>query len=217
MRTSYISTDQLRVINSRCDYADEVCSENIVDAFRKNPDTLFVTVTRKGSKFVNSVIREYIFSSDPPLSVVRDSDLCEITLYENLRICITENVNKHHGIVNGAEAVVIAFDRHFIIIKLLNNSTHFLYPIYDELNKTSYYPFLVNYCLTIFKCQGKNLSDITIWLDRKRSSPGAAYVAFSRVQYFRNIHLLERVNRFQICPMKKLQIDDLYIPVCSQW
>lgn len=217
MRTSYISNDQLRVINSRCDYQDEVCSENIVNAFLKNPDTLFVTLTRKGSRFVNSVITEYIFSSEPPLSVVRDGDLCDITLYENLRICITENVNKHHGIVNGAEAIVIAFDRHFIIIKLLDNSIHFLYPMYDELNDICYYPFLVNYCLTIFKCQGKNLSDVTIWLDRKRPSPGAAYVAFSRVQHFRNIHLLERVNRFQICPIKMLKVDNFDIPVFSQW
>ena len=152
------------------------------------------------------MITNYLFDSEDMLHVVLDADLSEVTLYENLSICITENVNKHHGIVNGAQGHIISFDRGIIFLTLSDGSNHFLYPIYEESTKKFYFPLLVNYSLTICKVHGK------ICLDRNLPS----LIAFSRVEYFRNIHLLEIVNRFQLCPIKK-RPHDVSISTHSQW
>ena len=207
MRSSYLSNDQVRAINNRCPYSGEVCSENIISAFEHNSNTLFVTITRKGSRFINSVICDHLFQCDQVLSVVLDAELCEVNLFEGLNICLTENINKHHRLVNGMQGHIISFDRGIIFFRLIDGSTHFLHPLFDEPTGKSYFPFLLNYGITIFKIQGKNLKNITIWLDRKKPSPGAAYVAFSRVQYFKNILLLETVNRFQLCPIKHPSVE----------
>ena len=209
MRHSYINSEQIAMINSRCKFDEPVSPRSIISTLNDNPDTTFVTITRKGSRFVNSVIMDYLFGDQPVMCTVPGEGLVNVDLYENLPVLITHNVNKHHGIVNGAEATIVSFHNDLIFIRLMNGSCHFLYPLtYDETGE-EYFPIIPNYCLTIFKVQGKTLDNISVWLDRSHPTPGAAYVAFSRVHHLEDINLLEPINRFQVTPIKTSRDENL--------
>ena len=87
------------------------------------------------------------------------------------------------------------------LCNLILDSLHFFYQMFKE-NHTTYYLFLSDYATTIFKSQGKILGEVTVWLDKNFAAPGQAYIVFSRVPKFCNIHLLERVKSFQLNPIK---------------
>ena len=123
-----------------------------------------------------------------------------------MRIYIAVNINKQHGIVNGESAKVLDVKGKHIIEQLSNGTTHFITEQYDEEAKIAYFPFIPDYCLTIYRVQGETLQGINLWLDRELPTPGAAYVAFSRVPQFEKVILLEELNRFQICPIKTGQL-----------
>ena len=210
MSQSYINHDQLEMLNSRCKFEEPVCARNIIATLNDNPDTTFVTITRKGSRFINSVIIDHLFGDQPVMCTVPGEGLVNIDLYENLPILITHNINKHHGIVNGAEATIVSTHNGLIFIRLMNGSCHFLYPLMCDESGEEYFPIIQNYSLTIFKVQGRTLDNISVWLDRSKPTPGAAYVAFSRVHHLRDINLLEPINRFQVTPIKTSRDENLW-------
>ena len=183
-------------------YEDDCCTENIIHAFNTFPYTTFLTITRRGCRIINDAITSHIFSDSITLAEVLDADFEPCDLFQGMSIVITENLNKTHDIVNGQQATILSFQNNIIFIRIKSGSEHFLYPRYSSDERKFNYAFLTNYAQTIFKGQGKNFKHVTIWLDRNKPSPGAAYVAFSRVRTFISIQLLERVNRFQLCPIK---------------
>ena len=195
----------LKLVNNRACNTDHVHSEILIRSLQNKPCTMFLTVTKEKCKFINDVITQHLFQNEMPLCQnIVTSDEEEISIYKRMNILITENINKMHNLVNGAEATIVDFKDNIIFITLKDNTRHFLILTYSESLNSYYYPFIPNYCSTIFKCQGKNLLNITVRFDSKCHSPGAAYVAFSRVSKFSDINLLQKVNRIQLCPIKYL-------------
>ena len=204
MRVSSLTNEQVRTLNLKlCVVPQETFEITIIHAFRSAPHTKFLTITKRGCQLINETLASYLFSESTYLGFVLDTELQHVDIYEGLPIYITENINKRHGIVNGQEATVIDLRGHVLFIRLSNGSEHFLYSRRHDEHKAMYFPFLLNFATTIFKCQGKNLKHVTVWLDRKLPSPGAAYVAFSRVKNYHSVSLLEDVNRFQLTPINQ--------------
>ena len=145
------------------------------------PYTKFLTIAKRGSTFINTVILSHLFHDEIPLGSARDANLEYIDIYEGLSIYITENLNKFHGIVNGQEATVTDLSATILFIRLQNGAEHFIHCRYNEKEKWLYFPFLINYSTTIYKCQGKNLRHVPIWFDRKKRSLGAGYVALDKL------------------------------------
>ena len=203
LRVAFPTAHQVEVLN-RMAMADIGCvDESVIQmAYCKYPQTTFLCITKKGCHFVNAAICDYLFHNDVPIGVqVNISQEQCIDLYEGMHILITENVNKSHGLVNGASAVITRYEKPLLFIKLKNNSNHFLHPHFTE-DIGHYLPVDLNYAFTIFKSQGKTLPHITLWLDSKCLSPGSGYVALSRVEMFKDIRLLQKVQRKQFPPIK---------------
>ena len=210
MRDTYVSERELSTVNSRCIYEGYCCTENIIHAFNTFPYTTFLTITRQGCRIINDAITSHIFSDSIAIGEVLDADFEPCNLFQGMRIVITQNLNKTHDIVNGQQATILAVQNDILFIRVKSGSEHFLYPRYNREERKFNYAFLTNYAQTIFKGQGKNFKHVTIWLDRDKPSPGAAYVAFSRVRTLTSIQLLERVHRFQLCPIKIITDNDTY-------
>ena len=93
---------------------------------------------------------------------------------------------------------ILQFINEIILIELWDKSRHFLYPVNNE--NINMYNFLPFYCMTVFKCQGKTLNNITVWFDTNVVSPGAGYLAFSRVETYNQINLLTKVKAVELAP-----------------
>ena len=181
--------------------SDEVTPQIIVEAFKQYPNSLFLTSTKKCSKIVNDSIISFPFSKSPSLGTVHDGLYESQPIYQDMKICLTETSNKLHNIVNGQSCVIISFQDDIIFIQMPDDSTHFIHGRRSD-EDIIYYPFLSDYSTTIFKAQGKNLKEVTVWLQENFTPPGQAYVAFSRVPKFANIHILHLVKSSQLVPIK---------------
>ena len=209
IRDSFPSRKTLSHLNNmRCCNKGDVSSEIVIKAFQDNPHTTFLTITRKGSSFINNCIIHYLFHETCPLAEdIKISNGEEINIYQGMQIMITKNICKTLGIVNGQCAVIKDFKKENIVVSLQNCKDVFLHLTLDEDHDEEYYPFIPNYGLTIFKSQGKTLDHVTVWLDNDVVSPGAGYVAFSRARCHKSIKLLEEVESRQVCPISNTQME----------
>ena len=204
IRLSYPSYKTLDMLNNTayC-HKGHVSFDHVVRAFRDHPCATFLTVTRKGSFLINSHIISYLFQKQEPLARNINVGEHKIHIYEGMKIIITKNICKVLGIVNGECGVIEDFRYSNVIITLRNGTRVFLHPIIDDDDEEGheYYPFLPDYSGTIFRNQGKTLPFAIIWLDANIASPGAAYVAISRVACHKDFAFLERVDCRQVCPI----------------
>ena len=190
---------------------EEVSEEVVKRAFTTCPNSTFLTISRKGSYYINDIIVSILFSTDTPL--LKDAPIADdlkSNLYDGMRIIITKNICKTLGIVNGECGVITDLRKNNLIVKLCNGALVSVHQITDEEDTPPYYPLLPNYAMTIFKVQGKTIPNVIIWLNNDIRSPGAAYVALSRVKCHTGIRLLEQVSRLQVCPISRssLQIEE---------
>ena len=199
LRCSRLDDFQLQRFNNRALFATytESC---IVEAFRGHPAATFLAATRAGCKTVNHKIISHLFTDDECLGTIFDSSLERLELYKGMNLVLTENLIKHHSLVNGASCTVVSFNNQIIVVRLFNGRLSFLWPRFNE-DEHAYYPILANYCSTIFKAQGKNLAEIVVWFDGDIPMEGQAYVAFSRVKHMYDIHLLTPVDRRMLLPI----------------
>lgn len=202
LRHYYPSTQQLEMLNDFAFSKEEVSDETVENAFTNCPNATFLTISKKASYYINEVIIKFLFSSQTPLieNAPIANDL-RTNIYEDMRVILTQNICKSLGIVNGQTGVVCSCNRNNIIIRLSNGILVPLHKISEEEDTDSFYPLLPNYAMTIFKVQGKTLPNIVLWLDNHIISPGAAYVALSRVRCHNNIRLLQEVSRNQLAPI----------------
>ena len=102
MRITYLSRKQLQLVNNRASNSDEVGSEVIIQNLENNPCTMFLTVTKRGCKFINNVIIQHLFQNEIPLCEnIVTSDEEVISIYKHMNIFSTENINTMHNIVRG--------------------------------------------------------------------------------------------------------------------
>ena len=201
IREAYPTHSQLHFLNDKAYCRKGLVTDNvIIFAFRDRPESTFLTITRRGSSQVNKCIIHNLYHNEIPLAIdVQMDDGTTTNIYQGMQIVITKNINKRLHIVNGECGHVIDFINEVMMIRLRSRRIVFLHQTTREDNCTLFYPFLLNYSSTIYKSQGKTLQSVILWLDNDVISPGAAYVALSRVRCHNNFALLEGVNIQQIC------------------
>ena len=212
IRDSAITPNQVSLLNQRCPFPvhsddgdgddDDISPEHIISAFQQNPSYPFLTVTRRASSYVSNIIISHLFSDQDLLCTVTDFNRDQLPLFKGMRIYITMNINKVHGVVNGESAVILDVAATIILVRLSNQTEHFIVEQYDEDTNSRFYPFIADYCKTISRVQGNNLCGINLWLDRQKT-PGAAYVAISRVPQLANVVLMRRISSNYVCPIEK--------------
>ena len=110
----------------------------------------------------------------------------ELTLYANMRVFLTRNLNKENDFVNGMLGRVMAYDENSRCVEVVTESNKRVpvYPVTEDVagaGRVVAYPIRAGYASTIYKMQGATLDHVTIYLDRP-GVPAAGYVAMSRVR-----------------------------------
>ena len=184
---------------------DNPSDKQILQALDQYADATVLTVSRKAAMKVNRILIRNLFSQDTPLASVPCDDSEEnIPIYRGMRVMITQNRDKRHGVINGQEGTIYLMEDKTIFIKLGNEGLAALYLItyfHPERGKTTCYPFIPSYALTMAKSQGQNLKKVLLWFDSKRCPPGCAYMALSRVSRAEDLHLLTPIKRNQVIPV----------------
>ena len=186
---------------------NEPTAWDIVELFREHDDTTVVTSTRKATATINQLAVEAFFEGrhKTPLGTVGldyetnvdnyDAkgklkpgrlEAAQTTVYEGMRVYLTQNVNKENDFVNGMAGTVLDYDARSRCLEVLTRTkqrlaVHMVTKELDDGRKVTCFPVRLGYACTVPKVQGMTLPHITLWLD-KAGCKAAAYVAMSRVQ-----------------------------------
>eukprot|EP00959_Pyramimonas_sp_CCMP1952_P387597 8123100-Pyramimonas_sp.AAC.1 len=104
----------------------------------------------------------------------------ETSVFENMRVVLTKNLNKEAGYVNGMGGVVVGMTGDAVVVRTDQGRLISVYPWTSEKHVV-HYPMRLGYATTLHKVQGATLNHVTLWLDLA-GMPAAAYVALSRVR-----------------------------------
>ena len=180
---------------------------DIVGLFREHEDTTVVTTTRKATATINQLAVEAFFEGrhKTPLGTVGldyetnvdnyDAkgklkagrlEAAQTTVYEGMRVYLTQNINKENDFVNGMAGTVLDYDARSRCLEVFTRTkqrlaVHMVTKELDDGRKVTCFPVRLGYACTVPKVQGMTLPHITLWLD-KAGCKAAAYVAMSRVQ-----------------------------------
>ena len=203
-----------RAVHRWFDLWEEPNHRDIQGILKNTPETLFLTVSRKGCSHINNLAVEVLFwdhailaclPSDPESnranyvgSRMVTHEPLHINIYAGMKVILTKNINKAIGFVNGMGAEVQYVERDLVYIKTDQGTIIPLHP-WQSPERHVYYPFRLGYATTLHKIQGATLKHITLWLDVPNMK-AAAYVALSRVEYDRNWQILGKVTKFHFTP-----------------
>ena len=130
-----------------------------------------------------------------------DNDEPPMHIYKNMRVIITQNVNKVKGVVNGQKAVIALKSRNTVLLRLPNKSLVSVFPLTNPITSTdqhgndvttnkTVFPFVPGYAITVCKAQGQTYDEAIIWMDSDFVPKGTGYVALSRVRTMDSIHFM---------------------------
>ena len=175
------------------------------DLLAKHPDTTILTCTKKKERWINELAVQALFGNRKPIVTIkgdieqnpenyddtgklredRRPKPAQIPIFKGMKLCITQNVRKQDGYVNGMCCEVEQFDENGnggVLRVKLENGERLPITMWTDMHKTNvrYFPVRMGYGSTIHKAQGGEYKHVTVWLD-VRFMPAAAYTALSRV------------------------------------
>ena len=179
--------------------AKEPSQSDVWHILQETPNTIFLTVTKKGCAKINAFAVESLFPNQTPIAVLPNdpesnvdnydgsSDARSVPLmmkvFEGARVILTKNLNKQIGFVNGMSGTVLGMNGDNVIVRTEQNVRISVHAWTDPVTGIVHYPFRLGYASTLHKVQGATLPHITLWLDSKKPMPAAGYVALSRVTH----------------------------------
>lgn len=189
------------ICRDRVFFPNDIKEEQIYQHLSKHPDALVLTMTRRASAYINQVVVKNKFTSHPFAHVVMDDEQLS-PIHRDMRLLLTQNVNKSIGFVNGQFVTVKSVKGNTIVAQHPNGNIINIFPWTRQVQNSTItaYPCLPGYACTISKVQGQTISKIILWIDTKRTPPGTAYVAFSRVRKLNDIYFLQRPTPQQFIP-----------------
>lgn len=182
-------------------------SADIAAVLREHPNATFVTVSRKGSAYVNRVLLQDIFKDDKAIATLTCDDVDgNVDVFIGMRVMFTQNRDKVHGLVNGQVGIVRMMHNNTILCEIGNDKVVFCHPVSvldGEERCFTVYPFMPGYSVTICKAQGQTMEHVVVWFDVDSVPRGSGYVAISRVKRMCDLQFL--------CPAKSCH----FLPVFS--
>lgn len=208
LRTSQPSMKQLKkiVCGHQAWRSNEPTAYDVLDLFRKHPETTVVTCSRRACAQANNLAVEAFFEHrhKQPLGQGLfdwESNLenygegnqlkpgrlqgAPVEIYKDMRVFLTKNLDKEHDFVNGMSGTVEAFDPRSKCLEVLTRTgqrlaVHMVTSELEDGRKVSCFPVRVGYACTVPKVQGMTSPHVTVWLDSV-CCRAAAYVTLSRV------------------------------------
>ena len=213
-----------RAVMRHAPHSGPPTAEDIAIIMQETPDTTFVTISRRGSEYLNRLAVRSIFADSPPLARIP----CDpednfqnfhgqlqiaavpnyVVMYEGLRVRITRNEDKEHGFVNGMGAVVQRMRRSGVQVLTDEGQVILVHPVTHDVampdgsfHRVTAFPLRLGYSTTLHKIQGATLPHVTIWMDVPYVR-AALYVALSRVQRDREWRFIGSIDRRHCVPAK---------------
>ena len=80
--------------------------EKIMLAFRSNPNSVLLTFTSNAANNVNAMLLSMLFKNSQPIGNCQlDSDTKMTSIYQGMRVMVTQNCDKKRNVVNGQMAI----------------------------------------------------------------------------------------------------------------
>ena len=101
---------------------DDLPSDDLIlQTLSSHPTATVLTVTKKASNRINSLVVERSFAGEAVLLIANyDCDLSPIPLYKEMRVVITQNRDKNRGFVNGQQATIVSAENQTVFLRLEN-------------------------------------------------------------------------------------------------
>ena len=91
-------------------------------AFQSNPNSVLLTFINNAANNVNTMILSMLFKNSQPIGNCQlDSDTKMTSIYQGMRVMITQNRDKKRNIINGQMATIHTCHNATVILKLPNN------------------------------------------------------------------------------------------------
>lgn len=181
-RTLLVKLERDRVLFQKTEIEDK----DIRSVLLNQPEAVILTVSCAAASRVNRVALDSLFEDQQFLGEVQyDNELGRVALYRGMKVLITQNRDKEHGVVNGQPATVLYHENASIFLEHPKGYICCIYPVTQrdsEGKKYTVYPIAPAYVSTITKIQGQNMKKIILWLDCPTVPKGGAYVALSRIR-----------------------------------
>lgn len=167
-------------------------------------DATFLTVSHAAANRVNSIVIARMFQDKTPVSTIPlENDVQEFFPFRDVRVVVTQNLDKRTGVVNGQLATIQNNHNNTPLLRFPNSKTIFSYPVTtsseDGLSRV-HCAFNPAYCMTICKTQGANIKKFILWFDCPTVPKGMGYVALSRVWKSEDIKILTLMVADQLTP-----------------
>ena len=229
LRTAKPTMKQLKKIlyGHRAWKTNNPTAYDILELFRKHPETTVLTCRRAGCAKANEIAVEAFFGHrhKRPLgdalfdyeanlqnydekNKLKEGKLqgAPTKVYQGMKVFLTVNVDKEHDFVNGMAATVEHYDEKSKCLEVLTRTkqrlaAHMVCRELDDGRRVSCFPVRLGYACTIPKVQGMTLAHATIWLDAIYCR-AAAYVAMSRVQTVEDYLIAGAVTPEHFVPAK---------------
>ena len=165
--------------------------------------TIFVTISKKATKFINGMAVSLLFGQEKPHCWVRGDpdgnperfhggeivnwEPPSIPIYLGMSLILTQNLHKNRDYVTGMRATT---------------GQHLILDMWTDSYNVTYLAIRVGYATTLQKVQGTTLPHVTLWLN----VPGieaAGYVALSRVEYDANWRNVGKLTPQHFVPMSR--------------
>ena len=155
---------------------------------RETPNTLMLTITRRGADKLNCLAIEALFGDSPALQWLPcdpDANLANfheswqlgaepawLPLHHGTRVTLTRNLDKANSFVNGMMATVRGARQNGVevltdsgVVLLIHPYTQDFELADGQVARSTFHPLRAGYATTLMKIQGATVDHATIWLD----------------------------------------------------
>ena len=164
----------------------DITDYDIWHTVKDAPDATFLTISRAAANRVNSIVISRMFQEQTPVSKIPlENDVHDFLPFRDMRVAVTQNLNKRTGVVNGHLARIQNYQNNTLLLQFPNGKTTFTHPVTtttEDGRSRVHYALNPAYCMTICKTQGANIKKLIVWFDCPTVPTGMGYVALSRVR-----------------------------------
>jgi hypothetical protein len=188
----------------------EVAQRDIAECAKKYPQAVWLCITNKAVSMVNNVCTELFISNERTqvrsvlTAVIIDGFLEEVQLVQGMPVMVLENLDVEGDLVNGGVFSFLFLQDSVLVLEDENHQVKMveLMHVHRGGRDFSFFPVRVAFAQTIYKAQGSTLQEAVLWMDSTSRDllEGVAYVAFSRVRFFQDLHIFGRLRTRHFVP-----------------
>lgn len=182
----------------------DISDFDIWNTVKDSPEATFLTVSRAAATRVNNIVIIKMFEDHTPLSMIPlENDAQEFFPFRDMKVVVTQNLDKRTGVVNGQIATIINSQNNTLLLRFPHGKTSFTHPVTTTTEndlKRVHCALNPAYAMTICKTQGANIRKLLVWFDCPTVPTGMGYVALSRVRKAEDIAILTPITAEQLTP-----------------